>query len=366
MTHKAGRYPIAVDTDGQDLFAIQLKDHKGQVCIKAAFHEPLNKKPANSEDVPAPAMSHDTAHPELSGTLKRLKKTKGFSGRRIILHLPMEKMLSFPVNFKLKKDDNQDWALLAEIEKSLPYALEDAVADYPSIYQSGTADQKTAIITAAKKKDVLDLIAPYKKAGFLVEAVDFSPLSLVRIHGFLAQSHEKPDVICHIGRSQSSLIVVGQNRIYALNKFNWGRNKLKDRLDRTLKYDRAAPHALDLLKTYGLEEVTDTRENTKISGIISRILTPPMEELIFEFHKVLGYALAKEQFHSIGNIYFYGLGATVKGLNRYIEQRLNIPATLGTIKNHITWEAPLQTPDMETWALFSPAIGLAARRIPWR
>lgn len=351
MTHKGGRYPIAVDTDGQDLFAIQLKDHRGRVSIKAAFCESLNSA---------------TAQPELAGTLKRLKKTKGFSGRRIVLHLPMEKMLSFPVTFQLKKDDNLDWALLAEIEKSLPYALEDAVADYPSIFQSGPADQKTAIITAARKKDVLDLIAPYKKAGFLVEAVDFSPLSLVRLHGFLTQSHEKPDVICHIGRYQSSLLVVGQNRIYALNKFNWGRDKLKNRLDRSLKYDRTASHALDLLKTYGLKKNTDTKENAKISGIVSRILTPSMEELILEFHKVLGYALAKEQFHSMGNIYFYGLGATVKGLNRYIEKRLNISATLGNIKNHITWKASLQSPDMETWALFSPAIGLATRRMPWR
>lgn len=366
MTYKDGRYPIAVDTDGQDLFAIQLKNDRGRICIKAAFCETLTNKPTNRETEPAPAKDHDTVYPQLAGTLKRLKKTKGFSGRRILLHLPMEKMLSFPVSFNLKKNDNLNRALLAEIEKSLPYALKDAVADYPSIFQSGTADQKTAIITAAKKKDVLDLISPYKKAGFLVEAVDFSPLSLVRLHGFLAQSHEKPDVICHIGRYQSSLIVVGRNRIYALNKFNWGRNKLKDRLELTLKYDRGTSHALELLKTYGLEKITDTKENAKISGIVSRILTPSMEELIFEFHKVLGYALAKEEFNSLGNIYFYGLGATVKGLNRYIEQRLNISATLGNIRNHITWKAPLQSPDIETWALFSPAIGLAARRIPWR
>jgi len=355
MIYKGGRYPIAVDTDGQDLFAVQLTDHRGKVSIKAAFCEPLNPEPANSEAKPSP--------PELTDILKRLKKTKGFSGRRIILHLPMEKMLSFPVNFTLKKDDNLDWALMAEIEKSLPYALEDAVADYPSIFQSGNADQKTAIITAARKKDILDLIAPYKKAGFQVEAVDFSPLSLVRLHGLLTQSHEKPDVICHIGRYQSSLIVVGQSRIYALNKFNWGRNKLKDRLDRTLKYDQRASHALDLLNTYGLEKAAETKKNAKISGIVSRILTPSMEELIFEFHKVLGYALAKEQFHSLGNVYFYGLGATVKGLNHYIEQRLNIPVIFGDIKNHISWKTPPKSQDFETWALFSPAIGLAARRI---
>lgn len=352
MTALPERYPIAIDFDGQELFALQLQPVKGGVCIRNHFRYPLVPRGQGSA----------TRADRLTG-LRKLKRVRGFSGRRVVIHLPLDQTLCFPVDVSVKKDQSLDEAILLEAEKNLPYGLEDAVIDYPSITPTALDHHYTATIVAAKRQEVMELFDICKQAGFLTDAVDFSPISLIRLHHFLFEPSQTPYMVCYIGGQQSFLQVVSQERIYAFSKFVWGRDLLVDKLNHTLAFTDDGANALDLLQTHGISEGPGERDE-KTARIVARIITPAIEELVFEFHKVLGYARTKEKIHEIGQVYFYGFASMIKGLDTYFGKWLNIPVFQADIKDKIkpVKQGISLTPDR---AALYPVLGLAMRKVPW-
>ncbi len=356
MKGGAKTYPIAIDFDGQELTALQLKPSKQQLAIRAEFRYPLI-----SPGHPGPARNSEA----LLSVLGKLKKTRGFSGRRVVVHLPLEQTLCFPVDVSPKKDQSLDEAILQEAEKNLPYSLENAIIDYPSLAPAPGKNQQIATLVAASRKDATALMAVCSQAGFLTEALDFSPLSLIRLHHFLCEPAEKPCMVCYIGRHHSSLQVVNQDRIYAFSKFAWGRDPLAEQIRQTLGFTDPGSHALDLLRQYGISPDPDIPDSDeKIANVVARIITPGIEALMFEFHRILGYARTKEN-SEIGHIYFYGFASLIQGLDRYVEKWLEIPASHPPVQACIKPAAHggEMTPDRV--ARLCPVLGLAMRKIPW-
>jgi Tfp pilus assembly PilM family ATPase len=350
------KYPIALESDGKDFFAVQLKGTNKNISIRSALSYRL---PVDSDPEGAGQSEN------FLKVLKALKQSNAFSGNRAVIHIPMENILCFPVDIMVKEDDNIEEAIVNEALKSLPYTLEEAVIDYLSVYSSEDPRHRTAIITAAKRKYVMDHLALYQQAGFQVEAVDFSPISLLRLHNFLIPMEQEPDIICHIGMRQSYLMVVSANRVYALSKFSWGKVDLVKRLNNIIDIGNIDQAAKRLLNTYGISGIADNKEDRDIARVISRVLTPAIEGLVFEFHKVLGYARSKEKFHTVANIYFYGLAKEIKGLIPFLEQRLNINTIQGNIESKISLSDSFSQGTLERTTLFRPVVGLAMRKLPW-
>jgi len=356
------KYPIAVDIKTRGINALQFKQTKGKLSIRSLLHLELDDELKDFKG----SASFLTA-------LKTLKKHSKFKGKRVVLHIPADKVLSFPIEFKVKDNESIDHAIIREAEKNLPFGLEEAVIDYPSITPEGKDKLRKAIIVAIRRDDILDLLAVFKKAGLMVEAVDFQPVSFIRLHDHLFGVMDKPGIICHIGYRESSVQIMTRDHILALNKFPWGVDQVKDKLNINLEFESEKGIALNLLRTHGISRLTQDRDvpgmdrktETKIGRIITRIITPSIEELVFEFHKIIGYARSKEQIHNIENISFYGLTSMIKGLDQYIEKRMNISCRIvnpldkiGLPKNSAQL-APDEIND------FAPALGLGMREIPW-
>nr|WP_320015236.1 pilus assembly protein PilM [uncultured Desulfobacter sp.] len=349
-------YPIAIDFDEQEVVALQLKATREPFEIRAGFSHPL---PAGEQAGIAPRRV------DLLPVLKKLRKARGFSGRRAVIHLPLDQTLCFPVEIRVPNGQGLEDAILQEAEKNIPYSLEKAVIDYSSIASTGAKHHQIATIVAAKRQDVMALVNTCKQAGFSIDAVDFSPVSLIRLHNFLDDSSKKPCIICHIGRRQSSLQVISRDRIYAFSRFLWGRDQLIEKLNRSLKFTDGSTNAVELLQAYGISDGPGHGTDEKIAGIVSRIITPDIEELVFEFHKILGYARTKEKFHDMGRICFYGFAATIKGLDVYFKRSFNIRAVHGDLSRCNTSAGGTFPLDANRAAQFCPVLGLAMRKIPW-
>ena len=348
------KYPIAIDCDGQQVVALQLMSLKQGLGIRAGFRYPL---------VPGGQEGADRA--DLLSVLKKLKRARGFSGRRGVIHLPLDQTLCFPVDVWVKNDQTLDEAILLEAEKNLPYPLDDAVIDYPSITETAGISHCTATLVAARRQEVTPLLDTCKQAGFSIDAVDFSPFSLIRVHHFLFEPSTRPYMVCYVGPQYSFLQVMNQDRMYAFSRFDWGKDLLVDKVNHTLELNDKETSALDLLQTYGLSEGRDHPGDEKIARIVSRIITPAIEELIFEFHKVLGYARTKEKVHDIGQVYFYGFASLINGLDAYVEKWLNIPARQVDIGDKMKPAGKMVPLTREQAALMCPVLGLAMRKIPW-
>ena len=360
------KYPIAFDIGFHDIHALQLDKSRGKFRIQSMFHQKLEHELSDIKQ----------SSPDLLNALKIIKKQGQFKGNRAVIHIPAHKVFSFPIEFVLKDDETMEDAIVREVDQNLPYPLEEAVIDYPSITRSAKKKLQKVIIVSVHRSDIEEILAVFKKAGFRAEALDFRPISSIRLHQYLSHISDDPSVICYVGRKESSVQIFNNDRILAMNKFSWGLRRIMDKLNANLGFEPATSNALDLLAQHGIKlsvseksSITDQTEvdtsDSNIGPVVSRIITPTIEELVFEFHKILGYIRNKEGIHKINDISFYGAASMICGLDHYIQNRMNIPAKTIDILDHIDIKPDLSAMVSNDITPFAAALGLAMREIPW-
>ncbi|MBU1697969.1 MAG: pilus assembly protein PilM [Proteobacteria bacterium] len=360
------KYPIAFDIGFHDIHALQLGKSRDRFSIQSMFHQKLEKDLTDIKQ----------SSPDLIEALKIIKKQGRFKGNRAVIHIPAHKVFSFPIEFVLNKDETMEEAIIREVEQNLPYPLEEAVIDYPSMTSSIPKKPQKVIIVSVHRSDVEEILMVFKKAGFRPDALDFRPVSSIRLHQYLAQVSDDPSVICYVGREESSVQIFNNDRILAMNKFPWGLNRVIEKLNVNLGFKETTDNARDLLKQHGIRVNTSAKTikaaqppddpyDSNIGPVVSRIITPTIEELVFEFHKILGYIRNKEGIHKINDISFYGAASMITGLDHYIQNRMNIPAKTINILDHFDIKPDLSAMVSNDITPFAAALGLAMREISW-
>jgi len=135
-----------------------------------------------------------------------------------------------------------------------------------------------------------------------------------------------------------------------------------------------------LLKNYGLSFGTnksdcsaagpdgsgeeEEEEATSMRRVIHQILTPNLEALIHEFHKLIGYVRSEEQNSTFEKIFVYGQGAFIRDLDLYLAGRLDIPTQLINPLTKVTM-AKNSIIDKSEGGPFALAMGLALRKVSW-
>ena len=131
-----------------------------------------------------------------------------------------------------------------------------------------------------------------------------------------------------------------------------------------------------LLTKYGL--IYENRESDKdgmdpneesmrdsMPRAVYQIITPYIEELLEEFHKMIGYLRSEEQNVDFEGIYIYGQGAFIHDMDGYIGRRLDIPTNLVNPMTKIGLSEEGVLADMSEGFRFALALGLAMRKVPW-
>jgi type IV pilus assembly protein PilM len=358
------KYPIAFDIGFHDIHALQLEKHGGRFRVLSMFHQRLERALTDLKQ----------SSPDLLKALKIIKKQGRFKGNRAVIHIPAHKVFSFPIEFVLKTDETMEEAILREVEQNLPYPLEEAVIDYPSMTRSTKKKPQKVIIVSVHRNDIEEILTVFKKAGFQADALDFRPISSIRLHQYISDISDDPSVICYVGWEESSVQIFNNDRILAMNKFPWGLDRLIHKLNTNLGFEETTDNAHDLLKQHGIsasekspgdDDLVDDIQDGNIGPVVARIVTPTIEELLFEFHKIFGYIRNKEGIHRIKDISFYGAASKISGLDHYIQNRMNIPAKTINILDRIDIKPYLLEEGFDDITPFAAALGLAMRDISW-
>ena len=364
-------YPIGIDISEQHLFALQLQKNLKGFAIRGQLHRELESIGSDG--------SNDWSDQEesLSNVLKEISKQNGFTGKRVALHLPLDKLLSFPVQFQLKKGNSIEEMIVQKTKEYLPFPLEQAIIDYPSIETLGLEESKRHIATVvALKREYLDnYLSIMKKSGFIVETVDFPVSSLMRLHQNLRGTIEKPIILFHMGDRQSLLASVNNESILYQRTILWGTKPLLRRILANFGMDDAWDKGKRLLFKYGLnyeegmdQKVEDQGEDSVAHDMhraLYQIITPSIEELVDEFLKIIGYLRSEERNAFPERICIYGQGALIRHLDTYIERRVNIPVELVNPLGKMARSNGHGNIDSLDETAFSLALGLAMRKVTW-
>jgi len=278
----------------------------------------------------------------------------------------------------MRQAESLEEAILRESREYLPFPLEDAILDYPSIVplSQEKPHRYKAIIVAIRRDHIDQYLQMLKKAGLVVEAVDFGVCSLIRLHEYLYGVSDNPIILCNVGFTQSMLSVVTKESILAQRNVPWGGQTLLNKVVSNLELFNEKDKAKILLQKYGLLyeareqgfNGTDLPEEGKMDSMqrtIYQIVSPYIEELIYELHKIIGYVMPEVQNAAFEGIYMYGLASFIHHMDGYLASRLNIPTKLINPMTKMSLSHENLLPDVSEGAPFALAIGLAMRKVSW-
>jgi type IV pilus assembly protein PilM len=367
MLNLRSTYPIAIDIHSQNIYAVQLKETRDGLAVRAMAHRQGK----------AWAEKALEASDDIVSQLKEMAKAKVFRGKRALVHLPSPYLYTFPISIEVDEGGGLEEAIVAESAKHLPFPIEEATIDYASIVSdaSGKANKHKAIIIAARTDQVRQFLLALKQAGLTVEVVDADISSLMRLHRYLHEVNEDPVMLCHVGLTRTLLAVVTRDRIILHRSVPWGIETLLLKLEKNLELSEGQSKGLltacGFLRRDG--KLPDEGKGVTGEGVmqesvlraVRQIITPYLEELIYEFHHVIGYVMSEEPDAVLQKIYVYGHANFVRDLDRYLETTLNIPTKLVNPMTNIVLPEDSMLPDPSEGAPFSLALGLAMRKVPW-
>lgn len=363
-------YPIGIDFENQDIYAVQFKKTGDGIAVRDMVHRRLSHPLDDVID------SGDS----LPLILKEMMKKNRFRGKQAVFNIPSQYVNTFPINFEMDNGRSLEEAIVQELKGYLSFPVKEAIIDYPSVVAVSN-DETTrykAIAVVVQRNKMERYFSVLKQAGLSVEAMDFGLTSLIRLHRNLFGLSEKPVILCNIGQLQSTLCIINEDSILANRNVQWGIQPILNSLQNNLELQNNV-QAISLLTKYGLlyedyrnhsngdgaEDQTDRGPNRALCRAVFQVLSPYFDELINEFHQIIGYVRADTHQITFKDIFMYGQANRIFLLDEHLERRLNIstrcinPMTKGMLSgDSIPSVKAEDTP-------FALALGLAMRKVTW-
>ena len=361
-------YPIGLDIGKHHIYAAQFKESRHGLAARGFWHKRLN---GESDDP-------DNASNILVPLFKEIARYKRFRGKKAVVHMPFQNIFTFPIRFHASADENLEALIVRESEKYMPFPIEEAVIDYPSIspLSTGGPDEYAATIVASRREHTEHYLTMLKKAGLKVEVFDFSVSALLRLHHQLFNPTENPIFLGNIGHTESQISIVTKEDILAQRTIAWGIQSIVDQIQANFEHIGDEDKAGSLLKKYGLlhedqgkveiqSDSSDKAEMESMLKVIYQIISPHIEELILECHKIIAYVRSEVPNPNFEAIYMYGLANMIGHLDAYVEKRLQIPTKfVNPVKDGIFQNDGILA-GLSEGAEFALSLGLAMRKVTW-
>ncbi len=362
MAGLTSRYPIGIDIGETHVAAVQIGRERKKIVIRGLYYRDFDGATEDDD--------------QLTSALKEIAKSRSFSGRRVVLSVPSRNLSIFPVRFQVDESGSLEEAMLAESEKLLPFPLDEAVIDYPSLVSGIDGDTKghKALMVAIRREDLKRYMDLLEETGLHIEAFDFSGAALMRLHASLYGMSSDPAILGHIGDSKSLLVVATKESIAIQRDLLWGSDVLLREFLATLDISNDRDKAKAMLKRHGLSfenhDVTKLEEEEDQEAIgadrtVYQIITPHIDEFLLEMEKAVGYVRAEERQPVFEGIYLYDHASLVPSLDKYVERRLHIKTEVVNPLKRIALSDEWLLSAVPEDAPLGLALGLAMRRVSW-
>ncbi|MBC7331923.1 MAG: type IV pilus assembly protein PilM [Synergistetes bacterium] len=264
---------------------------------------------------------------------KRGKVVTCIGGRDVIIRL-----ITLPVVEKREFKRFLVW----EIERNLPYSIDEAVYDYHVINSfRDEEEEKMEILVVALRRslseEVYDL---FKEAGIELEAIEASPIPLLRLGEI---SEEESFMLVDIGAGTTDICVVHSDYLTLFRSLPTGGNAISSAISASLglSYDQA-------------EEVKKAKTVVELRPYIEDILN----NIINEIGRCFDYVIGQYKENVVRHVFLTGGVSYLKGLDVFLEEVLNMPVKkIDPVKGL----AVNRSIDEEIKSRYGIAIGLALR-----
>jgi type IV pilus assembly protein PilM len=235
-----------------------------------------------------------------------------------------------------------------EAEQQIPFPINDVIWRWQTFHDTNTPDVELGIF-AMKRVDIDEMLSHFSEVGMGVDCVQMAPLSLYNFMLFDGQLAEGgATLLADVGADKTDLVVSDGTRMWT-RTVQIGGNNFTEALVRAFK--------LSFVKA---EKLKRTAASSKYARQIFQAMRPVFSDLVQEIQRSIGFYTSLHRETRFKKLIGLGNGFRLPGLQKFLEQNLNVPVARIDSYNKITASATINTPAFtENVLSFAVAYGLA-------
>jgi type IV pilus assembly protein PilM len=237
-----------------------------------------------------------------------------------------------------------------EAEQQIPFPINDVVWRWKTFRDPDSPDIEVGIF-AMKKSDVSEMLSHFAAADLNVDVAQIVPLAL---YNFLHHDEQLAPggatILVDVGADKTDLVVADSGRIWT-RTIQIGGNNFTEALLRTFKlsFDKAEQHKR-------------TAASSKYARQIFQAMRPVFADLVQEIQRSVGYYTQLHRETRFVKLLGLGNGFRLPGLQKFMEQNLNIPVARVDTYNRLRPSEAVNAPTLNENVLsFAVAYGLAVQ-----
>ena len=235
-----------------------------------------------------------------------------------------------------------------EAAQQIPFPIDEVVWRWQPFMSDDSPDLEVGIF-AMKRQDVGEVLSYLDDVGLYADVVQVAPLSLYNFMTYDEQlGSDGATLLADIGAEKTDLVVSDGPHIWT-RTIQIGGDTFTEALARAFKLSFAKA-----------EKLKRTAATSKYARQVFQAMRPVFADLAQEIQRSVGYYISLHREARFGKLLGLGNGFRLPGLQKFLEQNLNIPvARLDGLKN-VSCDESVNVPNFEENTLsFGVAYGLA-------
>jgi type IV pilus assembly protein PilM len=219
-----------------------------------------------------------------------------------------------------------------EAEQQIPFPIDEVIWRWQTFVDPDSPDMEVGIF-AMKQIDVHEMLDRFTEVGLNVEFVQMAPLALYNFMMYDGQaSPEGATLLADVGAEKTDLVVADGPRMWT-RTIQIGGNNFTEALVKAFK-----------LSFSKAEKLKRTATTSKYAKQVFQAMRPVFADLVQEIQRSIGFYTATHRDTRFKRILGLGDGFRLPGLQKFLEQNLNISVVPVDSYNKVTPSPTVSAP----------------------
>jgi len=321
------------------LKALKLRDVEGQLQVEA-FDIIEHPKILSQPDADRQQLIQEA--------LQQFLARNNTSGSDVVISVPGQSSFSRFVKLPPVESKRIPDIVRFEAEQQIPFPINEVIWRWQIFRDPDSPDVEVGLF-AMKRMDVAEMLHHFNEVDLTIDTVQMAPLALYNFMTYDGQlAADGATLLADVGADKTDLVVADKGRIWT-RTIQIGGNNFTEALVRTFKlsFDKA-------------EKLKRTAASSKYARQIFQSMRPVFADLVQEIQRSVGYYTSLHRDTRFRRLLGLGNGFRLPGLQKFIEQNLNIPVARIDSYNKLTPSATVNAPTLNEHVLScAVAYGLA-------
>ena len=252
-------------------------------------------------------------HQVIHNALEQFLARNSVAGSTVVISVPGQTSFNRFVKLPPVEPKKIPEIVRFEAEQQIPCAIEEVIWRWQTFHDPDSPDVEVGLF-AMKRVDVAQMLEHFDEVGLNVDIVQMAPLALYSFMTCDAQvATDGATLLVDVGADKTDLVVSDGARIWT-RTILLGGNNFTEALVRAFKLSFAKA-----------EKLKRTAATSKYARQIFQAMRPVFADIVQEIQKSIGWYTSVHRETRFKRLIGLGNGFRLPGLQKFLEQSLNIP-----------------------------------------